>query len=48
MTGSSVTGMANHRESAPARAGRAMIRTPLTTSPRATDTMNAAFALIIA
>ena len=47
MTGSSVTGIANHREPAPARAGRDMRRTPPATSPRPTDTMNAASPLII-
>ena len=42
MTSSSVTGMANHRESGPASCGSSRISTPLMTSPRATETINAA------
>ncbi len=42
ITRSSVTGMANQRESGPVRAGRSRIRAPLMTSPRATETKKAA------
>ncbi len=41
-------GMANHRESAPVRIGSSRIKMPLMTSPRATDTMNAAVGFMIA
>ena len=44
----SVTGMANHKLSAPNAAGSTKISTPLMTSPRATDTTNAACGLRIA
>ena len=42
MTSSFVTGMAKHKDDAPPRAGSIKIRMPLMTSPRATDTTNAA------
>lgn len=48
MTASSVTGMANHSESAPVTTGRSMMIMPLITRPRDTYTMNAARGFIIA
>ena len=44
---SSVIGMASHSRFLPA-SGRSMIKIPLTTSPRATDTTKAAFGFMIA
>ena len=48
ITISSVIGIASHRDSAPASAGRIKIRIPLTTNPLPTDTINAAVGFIIA
>ena len=44
---SSVIGIANHSDCAPVTAGRTRISMPLITSPRVTETINAAFGFIM-